>query len=112
MPPSSNTWPLLRELPLTIESVAYERQAATFSYGFERFTTLVRLRGGGAEGLGEDVSPYEDEGPTLHALAPSFPLEGDWTLESFCDQLASIDQWPVRCSPWRSSPTISPRSPT
>jgi hypothetical protein len=75
--------------------VAYERQAATFSYGFERFTTLVRLRGGGAEGLGEDVSPYEEEGPTLHALQPSFPLEGTWTLESFCDQLASIDQWPV-----------------
>jgi hypothetical protein len=88
-------WDRLRELPLTVESVAYERQAATFSYGFERFTTLVRLRGGGAEGLGEDVSPYEDEGPTLHALSPSFPLEGDWTLESFCDQLASIDQWPV-----------------
>jgi L-alanine-DL-glutamate epimerase-like enolase superfamily enzyme len=92
---TSDTWPLVRELPLTIESVAYERQAETFAYGFERVTTLVRLRGGGHEGLGEDVSPYQEEGYTLHVLAPSFPLEGTWTLESFCDQLASIDQWPV-----------------
>jgi L-alanine-DL-glutamate epimerase-like enolase superfamily enzyme len=88
-------WEPLRELPLTIESVAYERQSETFSYGFERMTTLVRLRGGGAEGLGEDVSPFREEAPTLHALQPSLPLEGSWTLESFCDQLASIDQWPL-----------------
>jgi L-alanine-DL-glutamate epimerase-like enolase superfamily enzyme len=91
----SDTWARVRELPLTIESAAFERQSATFSYGFERVTTLVRLRGGGAEGLGEDVSPYEDEGYTLHALAPSFPLPGSWTLESFCDHLRTFEQWPV-----------------
>jgi hypothetical protein len=92
---SSDTWQRLRELPLEVHSVAYERQSETFSYGFERMTTLVRLRGGDAEGHGEDVSPFEEEGPTLHALQPSFPLEGTWTLESFCDALQAIDQWPV-----------------
>jgi len=90
-----DTWARLSELPLTIESAAFERQAATFAYGFERFTTLVRLRGGGAEGLGEDVSPYESEEPTLHVLAPDLGLAGTWTLETFCDHLAATDQWPV-----------------
>jgi L-alanine-DL-glutamate epimerase-like enolase superfamily enzyme len=93
--PSSDTWPLVRDLPLTVESVAYERQNETFSYGFDRVTTLVRLGGGGHEGLGEDVSPYEEEGYTLHVLAPELGLAGAWTLESFCDHLAATDQWPV-----------------
>jgi L-alanine-DL-glutamate epimerase-like enolase superfamily enzyme len=92
----NSSWERIRELPLTIESVAYEKQSATFAYGFERVTTLVRLRGGGAEGLGEDVSPYEDEGYTLHLLDPDLGLEGSWTLESFCDHLAATDQWPVK----------------
>ena len=88
-------WDRLRALPLTIDAAVYERQAATFAYGFERVTTLVRLSGGGAEGLGEDVSPYKDEDVTLHVLNPDFGLVGEWTLESFCDHLAATDQWAV-----------------
>ena len=57
-------------------------------------TTLVRLRGDGAEGLGEDVSPFEDESVTLHVTAPELPLSGEWTLESFSDRLAELDMWP------------------
>jgi hypothetical protein len=89
------SWDRLSALPLTVDAVAYERQAATFAYGFERFTTLVRLSGGGVEGLGEDVSPYEDEDVTLHVLDPDLGLVGEWTLESFCDHLAATDQWSV-----------------
>jgi hypothetical protein len=92
---ASDTWARLSELSLTVEAADFERQAATFAYGFERFTTLVRLRGGGHEGLGEDVSPYESEEPTLHVLRPDLGLAGTWTLESFCDHLAATDQWPV-----------------
>jgi L-alanine-DL-glutamate epimerase-like enolase superfamily enzyme len=88
-------WDRLRDLPLVVEAYAFERQARTFSYGFERVTTLVRLTGGGAEGLGEDVSPFQDEAPTLHVLAPELPLTGEWTLEAFCDRLAETDQWPI-----------------
>ena len=95
MAADSAPWDRLRELPLVVESYDYERQSRTFAYGFERVTTLVRLAGGGAEGLGEDVSPYEDEAPTLHAVGPVLPLAGEWTLESFCDHLAALDQWPI-----------------
>ena len=89
------SWDRLRELPLEVESVAYDRQAATFAYGFERVTTLVRLAGGGAEGHGEDVSVHGPEDHTLHVLAPDLGLAGTWTLESFCDHLASVEQWDV-----------------
>ncbi|MGH2947837.1 MAG: hypothetical protein ACRDPC_16560 [Solirubrobacteraceae bacterium] len=90
-----HAWARLSSLPVLVESYELERLSATFSYGFERVTTLVRLRGGGAEGLGEDVSPFEDEADTLHVAGPVLPLAGEWTLESFCDHLAQVDQWPV-----------------
>jgi L-alanine-DL-glutamate epimerase-like enolase superfamily enzyme len=95
MAADSTPWDRLRGLPLVVESYEYERLSRTFAYGFERVTTLVRLAGGGAEGLGEDVSPFKDEAPTLHAVGPVLALAGEWTLESFCDHLAALDQWPI-----------------
>jgi L-alanine-DL-glutamate epimerase-like enolase superfamily enzyme len=88
-------WTQLAELPVTIEAYELERLSATASYGFERVTTLVRLIGGGTEGLGEDVSPFEDEANTLHVLGPVVPLAGEWTLGSLCAHLAGVDQWPI-----------------
>jgi len=90
-----SAWERLRARPLRVESYEFERRSATLSYGHERVTSLVRLRGDGAEGLGEDVSPYEGEDDTLHVTAPKLPLTGEWTLEAFCDRLAQLDQWPV-----------------
>jgi hypothetical protein len=88
-------WESLRGLPLQVESYVFERLAATQAYGFERVTTRVRLSGGGVDGLGEDVSAYDTEDNTLHVTDPDLPLTGDWTLASFCDRLAEIDQWAV-----------------
>jgi hypothetical protein len=90
-----SVWDRLRDLPLLVEEHEFERRSAIFAYGFERVTTLVHLRGDGAEGVGEDVSPYEGEDDTLHVAAPELALEGEWTLESFCDHIAHRDQWPV-----------------
>ncbi len=78
------------ELPLRVEGYAIEQLAAD---GYERETMVVRLRGGGEEGLGEDVSPYGgDFGPFMPP--PELPLAGEWTLGAFCARLASLDQWP------------------
>ena len=90
---SNSHWARLRGLPLEIESVAFERQAATFAYGFERITTLVRLLGAGAEGQGEDVSLHETDAQSLHVLDPDLGLVGSWTLESFCDHIVTVDQF-------------------
>src|SRR5687767_5613981 len=88
-------WTQIKDLPLTIESYELDRLSALQGYGFERVTTRIRLLGQGAEGVGEDVSPFEDEADTLHVAGPVLPLAGEWTLESFCDHLAQLDQWPV-----------------
>jgi L-alanine-DL-glutamate epimerase-like enolase superfamily enzyme len=88
-------WSALKDLPLRIDSYELDRLTRTMGYGFERVTTRIRLIGGGTEGLGEDVSPYEDEANTLHVAGPVLPLAGEWTLGSFCEHLAGLDQWPV-----------------
>src|SRR4029079_12091340 len=83
----SSHWDRLSALPLVIESYEFERRHAQASYGFERVTTVVHLRGGGAEGCGEDVSPHESEANTLHVLRPELPLAGEWTLRALCERL-------------------------
>jgi hypothetical protein len=88
-------WDRLGTLPLQIESYELERLSARLANDFERITTRIRLIGGGVDGLGEDVSPHDGEADTLHVAGPVLPLAGDWTLQSFCDHLATLDQWPV-----------------
>lgn len=88
-------WNRLGTLPLVVESYELDRLTAVQGYGWQRVTTRIRLSGGGAEGRGEDVSPYESEDDTLHVMGPVLPLAGEWTLESFCDHVATLDQWPV-----------------
>jgi hypothetical protein len=91
----NSPWTRLSALPVLIESYEFERLSARLAYGFERVTTRIRLLGAGKDGLGEDVSPYEDESVTLHATRPVLPLTGEWTLGSLCGRLAELDQWPV-----------------
>ena len=91
----SALWGHLSALRVLVESYELERLSAQLAYGFERVTTRIRLTGGGVEGLGEDVSPYEGEDDTLHVIGPVLPLAGEWTLGSLCERLAELDQWPV-----------------
>jgi hypothetical protein len=87
-------WPRLAELPLVVEACEYERLHAVLAYEFDRFTTHVRLIGGGTEGLGEDISAFREDGTTLHETRPSLPLAGEWTLAGFCEHLAGLPLWP------------------
>ena len=87
-------WPRLAALPLVIEACEYDRLHAVLAYEFERITTHVRLVGAGADGLGEDVSVFREDGTALHETRPSLPLEGEWTLAGFCDHLATLELWP------------------
>src|SRR3954467_7306666 len=43
----------------------------------------LHLRGGGEEGLGEDISPFGIEGFPPYADPPPLSLAGEWTLGSF-----------------------------
>jgi L-alanine-DL-glutamate epimerase-like enolase superfamily enzyme len=87
-------WSRLAALPIVVEACEYDRLDAVLAHGFERITTHVRLVGAGADGLGEDVSVFREDGTALHETRPSLPLEGEWTLAGFCEHLARLDLWP------------------
>jgi hypothetical protein len=55
-------------------------------FGEAHANRLVRLVGGGEDGYGEDITLFMSE-------APALPLEGEWTIGSFCEHLATVDQW-------------------
>ena len=87
-------WPRLAGLSLVIEGCEYDRLHAVLAHEFERITTHVRLVGAGADGMGEDVSVFREDGTALHETRPPLPLEGEWTLEDFCEHLAALELWP------------------
>jgi L-alanine-DL-glutamate epimerase-like enolase superfamily enzyme len=85
-------WPKLADLPLVVEGYELDTLSAEMANGQTRTTILVRIHGGGHEGLGEDVGVMpDDEDPV--AKVPALSLAGKWTLESFCDHLATVEQW-------------------
>ncbi|MFL5907385.1 MAG: hypothetical protein ACJ75Z_07305 [Solirubrobacterales bacterium] len=85
----------IADLPLEVES--YELTGLDFSVPdseFERLTTLIHLRGGGHEGIGEDVVydaldhvAFQDAGPVLD-------LAGEHTISSFSELLEGLDLFP------------------
>jgi hypothetical protein len=95
MPASGeSSWSRLAGLALVVEGCEYDRLHALLAHEFERVTTHVRLVGAGTDGLGEDVSVFREDGTALHETSPQLPLEGEWTLASFCDHLATLELWP------------------
>ncbi|HEX3316945.1 MAG TPA: hypothetical protein VHR88_02935 [Solirubrobacteraceae bacterium] len=82
-------WSHLASLPLVVEGYELDPLRAPSAFGHDRGTDLIRLRGAGSEGLGEDITTHLPES----SAAPELPLAGEWTLQSFCDHLAGLGQW-------------------
>jgi L-alanine-DL-glutamate epimerase-like enolase superfamily enzyme len=75
-------------LPVEIESVELERRVVETGSGFTRATTTVRLRGGGEEGVGEDVVYDAAE----HDDPPRPPIEGSWdSFDDLAHRLGELD---------------------
>lgn len=87
-------WAKLAGLPLRIDGYELDRLERDVSSGFTRVSTRIRLQGGGEEGIGEDVGYDASDQDALQQAGTVQPLAGDWTLESFCDHLATLDLWP------------------
>jgi hypothetical protein len=66
-------------LPLEVDSYELERREFVISPEFTRVTTLVHLRGGGEEGIGEDVTYTAGD----HPPPADLPLAGSHRLDSF-----------------------------
>jgi hypothetical protein len=88
-------WPRLAELPLVVEACELDRLHAVLANDFHRITTHVRLVGAGADGLGEDVSVFREDGTALHETRPALPLAEEWTLAGFCEHVAGLELWPA-----------------
>jgi len=85
-----STWELLADLPVEIEDYALEPLSAKVSSDFERKSTVIRLRGAGEDGAGEDVTYDAVDHDILQATGPSLPLAGRFTLASFAEHLAGL----------------------
>jgi hypothetical protein len=85
----------LADLPLRIEGYALERLERDVSSAFTRVSTLIRLRGDGEEGVGEDVTYDAVDHEALQAAGPVLELTGDWTLGAFCDHVEALELWPA-----------------
>jgi L-alanine-DL-glutamate epimerase-like enolase superfamily enzyme len=57
---------------------------------FERKSTVIHLRGGGEEGVGEDVTYEAVDHEVLQAAGPVLPLGGRFTLASFAAHLSTL----------------------
>jgi hypothetical protein len=89
------TYEQLAPLALEIDSYDLEALELNVSSDFTRLSTLIKLRGGGKEGAGEDVTyqgldhvALQDEGPTLD-------LAGSHTIDSFAQRLDELDLFPA-----------------
>jgi hypothetical protein len=89
-----STFDRLADLPLAVESYDLERLEQAVSSDFTRVTTVVHLRGGGEEGVGEDVTYNATDQDVQLQRGPVLPLAGDWTLRSFSAALEHVDFWP------------------
>ncbi len=89
-----STWDLLAALPVEIEGYSLDGLEQEVSSDFLRKSTLIELRGGGEEGVGEDVTYDAEDHDILQQAGPSLPLAGSWTIASFSEHLAGLTLFP------------------
>ena len=56
---------------------------------------MIHLRGGGQEGVGEDVTYDALDHVALQEAGPVQDLAGSWTLGSFFDHVGALDLFPA-----------------
>jgi L-alanine-DL-glutamate epimerase-like enolase superfamily enzyme len=84
-------------LPVEIDGSALDRLSVGVSSEFTRVTTVVRVRGGGAEGVGEDVTyAPELQDAFQHTFsAGGLPIAGRWSsFDELSRFLATVDLFP------------------
>jgi L-alanine-DL-glutamate epimerase-like enolase superfamily enzyme len=90
-----STYERVADLPLTIDDYALEGLSRSVSSGFERKTTVIRLRGGGEEGVGEDVTYDAELQVAQQEHGPVLPFAGTWTFDGFSRHLGDLDLFPA-----------------
>jgi L-alanine-DL-glutamate epimerase-like enolase superfamily enzyme len=94
-----STYDLLAGLSLQIEGYELEALERDVSSDFTRLSTIVRLRGAGQEGQGEDVTYDGLDHVALQDAGPVLPLAGSYSFADFAAHLGALDLFgaePVR----------------
>jgi L-alanine-DL-glutamate epimerase-like enolase superfamily enzyme len=89
-----SSWEPLAGLAVRIEEAELEPLQADVSSAFQRKSTVIHLRGGGEEGVGEDVTYDALDHEILQEAGPGFELAGEFTLQSFAEHLAAHSLFP------------------
>jgi len=90
-----STYEQLAALPVEIESYDLEPLEQEVSSDFTRLVTVVRLAGGGHQGVGEDVTYDALDHVALQDAGPVQPLAGSWTVGSFTEHVGGLDLFPA-----------------
>ena len=89
-----STYDLVADLPVRIEGYDLDGLVQNVSSDFERKTTIIRLRGAGEEGLGEDVVYDAVDHEIAQRAGAVLDLAGDWTMRSFSEVLTGLQLFP------------------
>jgi len=96
----------IADLPLQIDSCEFEGREVVVGE-FERLTTIVKLRGGGHEGVGEDVTYDAVDHIAQQDHGAPERLAGSDTFAGFSARLEEIDLFPA--APAQREPSIDYR---
>jgi hypothetical protein len=88
------TFDKLAELPLEVSAYELEPLEQEVSSDFTRLSTVIRISGGGHEGVGEDVTYDALDHVALQDAGPVQDLAGSWTIGSFADHVGGLDLFP------------------
>ncbi|MFT3864637.1 MAG: hypothetical protein QM729_10230 [Solirubrobacterales bacterium] len=84
----------IKDLPLEVEECSFEGLELKLGE-FERLTTVVKLRGGGEEGIGEDVVYDAVDHIGQQGHGPPRGLAHSGTFDEFSQKLDGIDLFPA-----------------
>jgi L-alanine-DL-glutamate epimerase-like enolase superfamily enzyme len=85
-----STWESLAGLAVEIDGYSLQGLSAQVSSAFERKSTIIRLHGGGQEGVGEDVTYDAVDHDVQQRVGAVLALAGRHTLASFAEHLAGL----------------------
>jgi L-alanine-DL-glutamate epimerase-like enolase superfamily enzyme len=89
-----STYDLIADLPLEIDEYTLEGLELEVSSDFTRRSTVIHMRGGGEEGVGEDVTYDALDHVALQDAGPNLPLTGSFTMAGFRERLDELDLFP------------------
>jgi hypothetical protein len=90
-----STYDRIAQLPLGIEGYELEGLRQEISPEFARLTTVIHLRGGGQEGVGEDVTYAAADQESFQREGAMLPLAGAHTLDKFSQLLDRLGLFPT-----------------